>query len=76
MPKKSRGENIVKYGGGYRVYVKLVEYPIGLANKKSTGAGSITVVGHRYAEVRPILERALKEAFGEIPKRVQVEADK
>lgn len=65
MPKRNEK---TKYGGGYRCYVKIVEFPIGMANKKSTGAGSITVVGHRYEEVRPILERALKEAFGEIQK--------
>ena len=61
MPKKS---NNVRYGEGYRTYVKFVEFPIGKANTKSTGAGSITVVGHRYEEVRAVVEKALKEAFG------------
>ena len=57
----------VSIGSAYRCYVNIYEFPVGKSHEKATQTGSITVVGHRYGEVREVVEQALRDAFDSAP---------
>ena len=51
---------------GTVVYVRILEYDVGRAGKKSNCTKTMTIHNHKLAEVRDVIEKALAEAFGRL----------